>query len=135
MKLKTTYILCFFCLFSVCSQNIFSKTLNDNEIEKLLKQMEREGNKQLPYGSPSSMVISIQAGPGRLFTYRSVQTTPSTEWTSVMKQHSKRIAVNDYCTNPQLSEFKSQRVTVSWIISDTDGRHVTTNTVSPSMCH
>jgi hypothetical protein len=96
--------------------------------------MELEANKQLPYGSPSLMVISVLAGPGRLFTYRSVQTTRSTEWTASMKQHSKQIAINDYCTNPQLSEFKAQRVTVSWVISDTEGRHVTTNTVSPSMC-
>lgn len=108
--------------------------LNDAEIATVLKRMERDAGRQLPMGSPLSMVVAVQAGPGRMFTYRSVQTVPAYEWTASMKQHSRRIAINDYCTNPGLSEFKAQQVTVSWIVSDIDGRHVTTNTISASMC-
>jgi len=124
-------------IFIICTaiyHPSISQIISDNEIAVVLKKMEREANRQLPLGSQLSMVISVQAGPGRMFTYRSVQTTQSYEWTTSMKQHSRRIAINDYCTNPELSWFKEQQVTVSWIISDIDGRHVTTNAISNTMC-
>ena len=111
-----------------------SQNMSDAEVDRVLKQMERDASKQLPLGNRFHMVIAVKAGPGRLFTYRSVQTVPALEWTSEMKNHSKRIAVNDYCTNPDLSEFKKQRVTVSWVTSDLEGIHVTTNTVFPALC-
>lgn len=111
-----------------------SQTMSDLEVERVLKKMELDIARQLPLGNQLSMVIATYAGPGRLFTYSSVQTISAREWTSEMKNHSKQIAVNDYCTSPNLSEFKKQRVTVSWMMSDLEGQHVLTNTVSPALC-
>ena len=69
-----------------------------------------------------------------MFTYQSFQSLAAREWTKEMKNHSHRIAVNDYCTNPGMSEFKNQRVKLVWVISDSEGKHVTTNSVTPELC-
>jgi len=130
---KTGYFLLFLLMIGLpaLSQN---QAMSDLEVERMLKKMELDIASQLPLGNQLSMVISAYAGPGRLFTYSSVQTIPAREWTSGMKNHSKQIAVNDYCTNPNLSVFKKQRVTVSWVMSDLEGQHVLINTVSPALC-
>jgi hypothetical protein len=129
---------CFKTFFAFISYVIIifnpAYALSDAEVERDLKTMEREGSKRLPMGNEHSMVISVSAGPGRKFKYHSLVSIPASQWTAEMKAHSKRIAVNDYCTNPVISAFREMGVTVIWSFSDTEGRYVTANTVSPSAC-
>ena len=107
---------------------------SDREVEKELAEIARAISAKLPSGSPASMVVSVTAGPGRRFTYRSVQAVPAREWTPEMRAHSLRIAVNDYCTNPVFQPLRDNGVVVSWQSSDREGVHVTTNSVAPGDC-
>lgn len=106
----------------------------DAEVERQLIAMTREANRQLPSGNSAAMVLGVFAGPGRQFTYLSVQAIPAADWSQSMRAHSRRIAINDYCSNPGMQWFRLNRVVVSWQASDQEGVHVYTNTVSPSNC-
>lgn len=103
-------------------------------VEVQLQRLAEQMSASLPSGNAQSMVISVQAGPGRRFTYNSVQAIPTNEWTGEMKAHSARIARNDYCTNPNLQDFRRAGVTVVWNAADMQGRYVYGNTVSPADC-
>ena len=113
---------------------VSASALTDVEVERELTAVARHLSSNLPMGNNASMLISVSAGPGRRFRYFSVQSIPARQWSAEMRSHSRRIAVNDYCTNPEMKPFRANTVTVSWQISDMDGVYVLTNTVSPSEC-
>jgi len=106
----------------------------DAEVQAELQRLARGISATLPSGSQQFMLLAVTAGPGRRFTYRSAQAISASEWTAAMKAHSLRIARNDYCTNPGMQAFRHYGVTVTWQISDLEGRHVTSNVVSPPDC-
>lgn len=108
--------------------------LSDAEVERELQAISREMSKKLPLGNSSSMLISVTAGPGRRITYSNISSIPAREWSSEMKANSRRIAVNNYCSDPGMAAFREFGVTGVWTHSDKDGRHITTNTVAPSAC-
>lgn len=108
--------------------------LTDAEVEHELSALVKEIAPRLPQGSDASMVVSMTAGPGRRLSYVSISALPAREWTAAMKAHSRRIAINDYCTNPSMTDFRIYRVVASWQHSDREGRHIVTNTVSPTDC-
>jgi hypothetical protein len=106
----------------------------DAEVATFLKTLERQLSLTLPSGSPQSMNVSVFAGPGRRITFVSVIDTPANLWTQEMKNHSRQIAVNDYCTNPEMRTFRDHKITAVWQTSDQQGRHVKTNTVASTDC-
>ena len=106
----------------------------DAEVVKSLEQVSRKISKTLPSGSPASMLVAVTAGPGKKFTYFSVSSTASGKWTPAMKAHSRRIAINSYCTDPGMEAFKSFGVTVSFNAVDQEGVHINTNNISPKDC-
>ena len=118
----------------IFSASMSTHAASDAQVERDLKTIERMTSKNLTSGSPASMVIGVHAGPGRQFTWSSVQSVPASQWTNEMKSHSKRIAINDYCTNPDFEYFRVNNVTAIWTFKDTEGRHITTNSVNKSMC-
>lgn len=106
----------------------------DAEIEKLLAKVSREINAKLPLGTAEVTIVSVVAGPGKRFEYHSVISTPATQWTPAMKIRAGRQLIDDYCTAPEMKDFRSLGVTVSWISSDQEGVHIYTNTVTPQNC-
>lgn len=109
--------------------------LNDTEVEALLQTTAQSIRSKLPQRiNNSTTIVTVVAGPGRRFLYRIISDYSSSEWTPQTRTQSRRIAVNDYCTNPELEAYRSFGVTVSWQFSDVEGRHILTNTVSPSDC-
>lgn len=108
--------------------------ITDAEVDVLLQGIARDINSKLPSGSYQALVVAVVALPGKRFTYRTISGTSARQWSSEMRAHSRRIAVNDYCTNPSLDAYKELGVIVSWQLSDQDGNHITTNTVSPKDC-
>jgi hypothetical protein len=121
-------------LFILAMIETISYAATDEEVIKELHRAEKELSKNLPSGNANHMTIGVRAGPGKRLTYSSVQSVPASEWTDSMKSHSLRIAINDYCTNPGMTFFRKNNVTVTWTLSDTEGRHVTSNTVSSANC-
>ena len=121
-------------LVGLCVGSVSGAPATDAQVEAELRGLAREISATLPSGSQQSMVVAVNAGPGRRFTYVSVQSVPAREWTASMKEHSSRIARNDYCTNPSLKAFRHYSVTVTWQISDLEGRHIASNVVSPTDC-
>jgi len=108
--------------------------ITDAEVERFLLNLSKRTSSQLPMGNKASMLVNVVVGPGRRFTYLYVSGVPAREWTTEMKVHSKRIALNDYCTNPNMVVFRDYQVTVSWQHSDREGRHIMTNTATPGDC-
>lgn len=130
--MKISKYIAFVVVFVGASMN--SHAASDAQVARDLETIARMTSKNLPSGSSASTVVSVQAGPGRRFTWSSVQSVPAFQWTSEMKAHSKRIAINDFCTNPDFEYFRVNNVTAIWTYKDTEGRHVTTNSVNRSMC-
>lgn len=113
-------------------QHVFA--LTDAEIDSELQGVARDTNAKLPMGNSQSVVISVVALPGKRFAYKTLVGTPARQWSTEMRAHSLRIAVNNYCSSPQMAAFKEFGVTVSWDLADREGNHITTNTVSPKQC-
>lgn len=107
---------------------------SDAEVERLLQKAASDMRRQLPQRVNGATLITVIAGPGRRIQYSSASDLPVSEWTSDMKAHSRRIAINDYCTNPSMEAYRAFGVTASWQLSDLQGRHIVTNTVSPRDC-
>ena len=124
--------LVFLAAIAVLSGKAFAIT--DAEVDVLLQGIARDMNAKLPSGSNQALVVAVVALPGKRFTYRTISGTSAQQWSSEMRAHSRWIAVNDYCTNPSLDAYKELGVIVSWQLSDRDGNHITTNTVSPKEC-
>ena len=116
----------------VFSEQAFA--LTDAEVDVELQGVARDANAKLPSGNSQALVISVVALPGKRFAYKTVVGTPARQWSTEMRAQSRRIAVNEYCTTPNMAAFKDFGVTVSWHLSDRDGNHVTTNTVSSKEC-
>jgi curved DNA-binding protein CbpA len=107
---------------------------NDLEIEAELQTLSKKMNATMPTGGPVATIVSVSAGPGKRFKYLTVVPTLAEEWTVEMKEQSRRIAINSYCTAPNMEAFKSFGVTVSWETIDKNGGYVLTNTVTPAEC-
>lgn len=122
----------FFGANVVLSQQAFA--LTDAEVDVLLQGIARDMNTKLPSGNNQALIVAVVALPGKRFTYRTISGTPVRQWSSEMRAHSRRIAVNDYCTNPTLDAYKEFGVIVSWQLSDREGNHILTNVVSPKEC-
>ena len=120
------------CIF-FCSSSA-ARATSDSEIEKELQTLSKKMNATLPTGGPLALIVSVTAGPGKRFKYLTVVPTPARAWTSEMKAQSRRMALNSYCTAPNMEAFKAFGVAVSWESIDKDGVHVLTNTVNPSDC-
>lgn len=117
---------------AACGPPAFAVT--SAEVDVLLQKLARDMNTRLPSGVDDARIVMVLAEPGRRFTYRTISGKPANVWSSEMKAHSRRIAVNDYCTNPSMEAFKDFDVTVTWQLSDKEGRHISTNIVSPKDC-
>lgn len=113
---------------------ILGLAVTDAEVERFLVNFSRQTSARLPMGNAASMLTNVVAGPGRRFTYIYVSGVPAREWTTEMKVHGKRIALNDYCTNPNTVVLRDYRVMVSWQHSDREGRHIVTHTAAPGDC-
>lgn len=133
-NLMMNFIASFSLFCAILFLPMFALALTDVEVERMLIESSREMSKQLPMGNNASVVVSVFAGPGRHITYASIVSTPARNWTREMKAYGRRIAVNDYCTNPVMAAYREFQVTVSWQNSDKEGVHIVTHTVTPHDC-
>ena len=109
--------------------------LTDREVESMLQKDIQSMRSEFPLRiDKTTSVITIMAGPGRRVTYISITDIAASSWTPAMRAHSKRFAINDYCTNPSMKAYLSFSVTVEWQFSDREGRHILTNIASPNDC-
>lgn len=104
--------------------------------EALVKAVD-QFNKQLPMTvDRSTRLESIQAGPGRAFTYHyTIVTARAAEIDTAefYRAMSSRLR-NGVCTSPDMQVLFKNGVTVSYSYRGSDGRHVTKVAVTPRHC-
>lgn len=106
----------------------------DAQTTQALERAAQRMQANLPQGDGMFAVVAVTAGPGRRLNYSAVSAIPAAQWTPELKAGSRRVVVNDYCSEPAMTAFRQEQVVVAWQYTDRDGRYIMTDMVGPTDC-